>query len=90
MLIILAIMIVVMWLEMYRIVKLEDEVSYLKDQVEALENRDDQIIVTIFERGDISMAYLFKDALKLGKGDYSQRKNLPFEVKVQLAKARIL
>ena len=40
MLIILAIMIVVMWLEMYRIVKLEDEVSYLKDQVEALENRD--------------------------------------------------
>lgn len=36
------------------------------------------------------MAYLFKDALKLGKGDYSQRKNLPFEVKVQLAKARIL
>ena len=41
MLIILAIMIVVMWLEMYRIVKLEDEVSYLKDQVEALENRDD-------------------------------------------------
>ena len=41
MLIILAIMIVVMWLEMYRIVKLEDEVSYLKDQVEALENRED-------------------------------------------------
>ena len=41
MLIILAIMIVVMWLEMYRIVKLEDEVSYLKEQVEALENRDD-------------------------------------------------
>ena len=41
MLIILAIMIVVMWLEMYRIVKLEEEVSYLKDQVEALENRDD-------------------------------------------------
>lgn len=40
MLIILAIMIVVMWIEMYRIVKLEDEVSYLKDQVEALENRD--------------------------------------------------
>ena len=40
MLIILAIMIVVMWLEMYRIVKLEDEVSYLKEQVEALENRD--------------------------------------------------
>ena len=38
MLIILAIMIVVMWLEMYRIVKLEDEVSYLKEQVEALEN----------------------------------------------------
>ena len=34
MLIILAIMIVVMWLEMYRIVKLEDEVSYLKEQVE--------------------------------------------------------
>lgn len=41
MLIILAIMIVVMWLEMYRIVKLEDEVSYLKEQVEELENRDD-------------------------------------------------
>ena len=41
MLIILAIMIVVMWLEMYRIVKLEEEVSYLKEQVEALENRDD-------------------------------------------------
>ena len=41
MLIILAIMIVVMWLEMYRIVKLEDEVSYLKEQVETLENRDD-------------------------------------------------
>ena len=41
MLIILAIMIVVMWLEMYRIAKLEDEVSYLKEQVEALENRDD-------------------------------------------------
>ena len=41
MLIILSIMIVVMWLEMYRIVKLEDEVSYLKEQVEALENRDD-------------------------------------------------
>lgn len=40
MLIILAIMIVVMWLEMYRIVKLEDEVSYLKEQVETLENRD--------------------------------------------------
>ena len=40
MLIILAIMIVVMWLEMYRIVKLEDEVSYLKDQVEALENKE--------------------------------------------------
>ena len=29
-----------MWLEMYRIVKLEDEVSYLKEQVETLENRD--------------------------------------------------
>ena len=42
MLIILAIMIVVMWLEMYRIVKLEDEVSYLKEQVEALENRDER------------------------------------------------
>ena len=41
MLIILSIMIVVMWLEMYRIVKLEDEVSYLKEQVEELENRDD-------------------------------------------------
>ena len=41
MLIILAIMIAVMWLEMYRIVKLEDEVSYLKEQVEELENRDD-------------------------------------------------
>ena len=29
-----------MRLEMYRIVKLEDEVSYLKDQVEALENKE--------------------------------------------------